>query len=179
MFLPLHISICYIYKFKLNLFSSYCLVYKRMFCHSYKHLKYISVINIPINLLIWTKKKYFAFYVYNMCSLKWTKKKKKKEKKDLPCLKKQTTTKKQIKKPKNSPLKVRSWSFILFSCVSIRSFSSVACWNKRFILLFFFTLYKIIYYDTYNIWFFKIPKCKYQGNIINLFRPIYLYITLT
>lgn len=176
MFLPLHISICYIYKFKLNLFSSYCLVYKRMFCHSYKHLKYISVINIPINLLIWTKKNILHF-MYTICVV-WNGQKKKMKKKDLPCLKKQTTTKKQIKKPKNSPLKVRSWSFILFSCVSIRSFSSVACWNKRFILL-FFTLYKSIYYDTYNIWFIKIPKCKYQGNIIILFRPIYLYITLT
>lgn len=157
MFLPLHISICYMYKFKLNLFSSYCLVYKRMFCHSYKHLKYIFVFIIHINLFnLNEKKKYFAFYVYNMCSLKWTKKKKMK-KKNLPCLKNQTTTKKEIKKPKNSPLKVLSWSFILFSCVSIRSFSSVACWNKIFILSFFLTLYKIIYYDTYNIWFFKIP----------------------
>lgn len=36
------------------------------------------------------------------------KEKEKRKKKDLPCLKKQTTTKKQIKKPKNSPLKVRS-----------------------------------------------------------------------
>lgn len=146
MFLPLHISICYMYKFKLNLFSSYCLVFKRMFCYSYKHLKYISVFIIHINLFNLNEKKNILHFMYTICVV-WNEQKKRKWKKNnLPCLKNQTTTKNEIKKPKNSPLKVLSWSFILFSCVSIRSFSSVACWNKRFILFFYLVQNYILWY---------------------------------